>query len=115
MRARLISLALFAVVAGAAIVSSCGYDPNPASGTLQCGPQNSCPENYSCMSGHCYRNGGGGSTGTAGHGGGGGTGGSSAADKFIGADQCPAAREDAASTCEKPCVLAWWSRGGSNP
>jgi hypothetical protein len=58
--------------------AACGYDPQFESGTLKCGPMNSCPENYSCMNGACWRDGGGGSTG------GGGSGGSSAADKFIG-------------------------------
>lgn len=72
------------------VAAACGYDPNPASGTLKCGPQNSCPDGYMCMSGDCWRVGGAGSTGT-GHGGSGGTGGSStgtggstSVDKFIG-------------------------------
>jgi len=73
------------------VAAACGYDPSPASGTLKCGPQNSCPDNYTCMSGACWRNGAAGSTGT-GHGGGGGTGGTStggtggstSVDKFIG-------------------------------
>ena len=26
----------------------CGYDPNPESGTLKCGPSNSCPDGFSC-------------------------------------------------------------------
>ena len=69
------------------VAAACGYDPNPASGTLKCGPKNSCPDNYTCMSGACWANGAAGSTGT-GHGGSGGgmggTGGSTSVDKFIG-------------------------------
>jgi hypothetical protein len=49
-----------AIVAAAA----CGYDPNPESGTLLCGPMNSCPQSYSCMNGACWRDGAGGSTGS---------------------------------------------------
>jgi hypothetical protein len=94
---------MFGVALAALIgVSSCGYDPNPASGEVKCGPSNSCPDNYTCMSGACWRNGGAGTTGrggsgnpgsggragsggsTAGSAGSGGSGGSSQADKFIG-------------------------------
>ena len=70
--------------------AACGYDPNPESGTLKCGPDNSCPQNYSCMNGACWRDGSGGSIGSAGTTGSGGTtgtggtGGASPADKFIG-------------------------------
>jgi hypothetical protein len=88
---------MFGVALAALIgVSSCGYDPNPASGEVKCGPSNSCPDNYTCMSGACWRNGGAGTTGRGGSGnpgsggrggstaGSGGSGGSSQADKFIG-------------------------------
>jgi hypothetical protein len=51
--------------------AGCGYDPHPASGMLKCGPSNSCPDNYSCMSGRCV---------ASCQGGGGGA----AAEKFVG-------------------------------
>ena len=70
----------FAAALAIAAATACGYSPNPESGTLQCGPSNSCPEGYSCRSGLCWKDGAGGSGGS-GHGG---SGGSSTADKFIG-------------------------------
>jgi hypothetical protein len=75
----LISRALLAASLTAVVATACGYDPNPESGTLHCGAQNSCPDGYSCTSGRCWRNGGGGSTGT-----GGGGGSSGSLGKFIG-------------------------------
>ena len=54
------------------IAAACGYGPNPESGTLQCGSSNACPENYTCRSGRCWRDGAGGSGGTTGQGGSGG-------------------------------------------
>jgi hypothetical protein len=65
---------LSTVLLGAALAiltaAACGYNPNPESGTLQCGPDNTCPQNYTCRSGLCWRDGAGGSTGTGGTGGG---------------------------------------------
>lgn len=80
------------------IAAACGYDPNPASGTLQCGSSNTCPEGYSCRSGRCWKDdsggagsagssGSAGTTGTAGRGGSGGAGGTAGGpnlDHFIG-------------------------------
>jgi hypothetical protein len=58
---------------------ACGYNPKFDDGSLKCGSSNACPDGYSCMSGRCWKNaGGGGSTGT------GGTGGNSAIAKFVG-------------------------------
>jgi hypothetical protein len=37
--------------------SSCGYDPQPDSGTLMCGADQTCPDGYMCASGYCYKNG----------------------------------------------------------
>jgi len=86
-----LSRSVLGIALGLLVAAACGYDPNPASGTLKCGPQNSCPDGYFCMSGDCWRAGGAGSTGRGGGGGGssgstgtGGTGGSTAVDKFIG-------------------------------
>jgi len=56
MRARIRGGALAALVLAVGAAAACGYDPNPESGALQCGPSNSCPDNYSCMSGRCFRN-----------------------------------------------------------
>ena len=86
----LISRALLAATLSMAVATACGYDPSPESGMLHCGPQNSCPDGYSCTSGRCWRDGGGGSTGTAGtggrggSGGTGGSGGSGSVAKFVG-------------------------------
>jgi len=72
------------------IAAACGYSPNPESGTLQCGSSNTCPEGYSCQSGRCWKDGGGGSGGTTGSAGGGGTtgtggsGGGASVANFIG-------------------------------
>ena len=47
------------LVAAGAIAGSalgCGYSPNPESGTLKCGPGDSCPEGYKCgLSNACWR------------------------------------------------------------
>jgi hypothetical protein len=85
----LLSRGVFGVVLSLLVATACGYDPMPADGMLKCGSSNSCPDNYSCMSGRCWRNGAGGSgtagtTGSGGRGGSGGSGGGSPADKFIG-------------------------------
>jgi len=61
-----VSRLLSATAMAMLIAVACGYDPNPESGTLRCGTDNSCPQNYTCMSGHCYRDGAGGSSGTGG-------------------------------------------------
>lgn len=66
------------------IAAACGYSPNPESGTLQCGSSNTCPEGYSCRSGRCWKDGGGGSGGSTGTAGTGGGGGSSGVANFIG-------------------------------
>ena len=58
------------------IAAACGYSPNPESGTLQCGPSNSCPEDYTCRSGRCWKDGAGGQGGSGGTTGSAGTGGS---------------------------------------
>lgn len=85
-----LSRILFGAALAILTAAACGYDPNPESGTLKCGPSNTCPQNYSCMNGACWRDGAGGGTGTAGTTGNGGrggttgTGGASPADKFIG-------------------------------
>jgi hypothetical protein len=95
------------------LAAACGYDPNPESGTLKCGPMNSCPDNYSCMNGACWRNGAAGNG--SGHGGTGGTGGSSAkggsggssmggsggspSDKFIGTWNFDAANTTRVRVC----------------
>jgi hypothetical protein len=50
-----LSPALLAVALSTLAAGACGYDPNPPSGTLLCGPQDSCPQNYSCMGGTCWR------------------------------------------------------------
>jgi hypothetical protein len=84
MRSHHLSHGVLGALLSLVVATACGYDPNPASGKLHCGPDNSCPENYTCMSGRCWRNGSGGSTGTGGTTGGGGTGGSSGTAKFIG-------------------------------
>jgi hypothetical protein len=76
----LISRVLLAATLTTVVATACGYDPNPESGTLHCGSQNSCPDGYSCTSGRCSRDGAGGSGGS----GGGGSGGSGSVDKFIG-------------------------------
>lgn len=47
-------------------IAACGYSPNPESGALQCGSSNTCPENYTCRSGQCWRDGAGGQGGSAG-------------------------------------------------
>lgn len=53
----------------AAAAAGC-YAPNPASGTLKCGPNFSCPEGYTCAADNtCWKSSGGGSTGTGGTGG----------------------------------------------
>ena len=44
------------------IATACGYSPNPASGELQCGPSNSCPDDYTCRSGRCWKDDGGGTS-----------------------------------------------------
>jgi hypothetical protein len=54
------------------IAVACGYDPNPESGALQCGSSNTCPQDYTCRSGRCWKDGTGGSSGTTGQGGSGG-------------------------------------------
>ena len=51
------------------IAVACGYDPNPESGALQCGSSNTCPQDYTCRSGRCWKDGGGGSGGQGGSGG----------------------------------------------
>lgn len=52
-RARWLGLAL---LAGAAV--RCAYAPDPASGTLRCGPSSSCPKGYSCASDQtCWKDG----------------------------------------------------------
>lgn len=50
-----LSRALLVAALSTLAASGCGYSPNPASGTLVCGPDNSCPEGYSCMGGTCWR------------------------------------------------------------
>jgi hypothetical protein len=50
-----LSPALLAAALSTLAASACGYDPNIPSGTLLCGPQDSCPEDYSCVSGACWR------------------------------------------------------------
>jgi hypothetical protein len=81
---------VFGVVLSLVVAAACGYDPMPQDGMLKCGSGNSCPDNYSCMSGRCWRNGAGGTGGSNSRGGSGGSGGSmgsggsSPADKFIG-------------------------------
>ena len=79
----LLSLRVFGAVLSLVVATACGYDPNFKSDTLKCGPQNSCPDNYTCKSGLCERNGAGGSGNATGRGGTGG-GGGSPADKFSG-------------------------------
>jgi hypothetical protein len=98
-----IAPALFAAsVAAAATIAACSYAPNPESGTLMCGPNASCPENYACLNQYCWRDGdvtgvagsaggaggrgGAGAAGRGGAGGGGvaGAGGAASAAKFIG-------------------------------
>lgn len=74
-----ISRLLFASALATLAAVACGYDPNPESGTLKCASDGSCPQNYTCRSTFCYRDGAGGSTGTGGTGGG-----TNPADKFIG-------------------------------
>ena len=105
MRAAL-SRGLSAVVLSLALLAfapACGYDPHPADGVQQCGSMNSCPDNYSCMSGRCWRNGAAGSTGRGGSGGSGGstggTGGGSGVDKFIGSWAFDAANTTRVRTC----------------
>ena len=64
------------------LVAACGYNPNFEDGSLKCGSSNACPDGYSCMSGRCWKNaGGGGSGGSTGTGG---AGGNSAIAKFVG-------------------------------
>jgi len=47
-----------AALVGLAAATGCGYSPNPASGTLKCGPSASCPEGYTCADGlTCWKNG----------------------------------------------------------
>ena len=50
-----LSRVLLAAALSAAAASACGYSPNIPSGTLVCGPQDSCPEDYTCVSGTCWR------------------------------------------------------------
>lgn len=53
--ARLSCLLLFVALLGTA--AGC-YSPNPASGTLLCGPAQSCPQGYTCADGNtCWRQG----------------------------------------------------------
>ena len=66
------------------IAAACGYAPNPESGTLQCGSSNTCPEDYTCRSGHCWKDGAGGSGGTTGQGGQGGSAGGPNIANFLG-------------------------------
>ena len=64
-----------------------GYDPNPKSGALQCGSSNSCPQDYTCRSGRCWKDGAGGqgeSGGTTGQGGQGGSAGAPNIANFVG-------------------------------
>lgn len=76
---KLISRALLAVPLSLALAAACGYSPSFDDGTLKCGSSNTCPDGYSCRSGTCWKNGGGGGTG------GGGTGGSNPnVAKFVG-------------------------------
>ena len=87
--------AAFALILTSAAATGCTYSPNPVSGTLGCGPNRSCPDDYVCASDNtCWKkgqvpSGTGGTTGTGGTGGRGGSGGGSAdaggpADKFLG-------------------------------
>jgi hypothetical protein len=69
-----LSRALLAAALFTLAGSGCGYSPNPANGTLACGPAATCPEEYRCASdGYCWRDTGGPSTC-----------GTTAADKLIG-------------------------------
>jgi hypothetical protein len=47
---------LLAVALSAVAAPACGYDPNPESGTLLCGPLSSCPDDYRCVNQLCWRN-----------------------------------------------------------
>ena len=58
-----VSRVLLCTALAIAAAAACGYDPNPQSGTLKCGPMNTCPQNYTCMNGACWRDGAGGSSG----------------------------------------------------
>jgi hypothetical protein len=44
-----LSRALLVVALSIVAASGCGYDPNPPSGKLLCGPDESCPEGYTCF------------------------------------------------------------------
>jgi hypothetical protein len=50
-----LSRAFLAVALSTLAASGCGYSPNPPSGTLACGPGDTCPEGYSCMGTTCWR------------------------------------------------------------
>jgi len=54
-----LSRALLAAALSTLAASGCGYSPNPESGTLACGPGDTCPEGYMCAGdGTCWRGGG---------------------------------------------------------
>ena len=44
-----LSGALLAAALSTLAASGCGYSPNPPSGKLLCGPDESCPEGYACL------------------------------------------------------------------
>jgi hypothetical protein len=102
----LLSYGLCALALSLVVATACGYDPNPESGTLKCGPMSSCPDNYSCMNGACWRNGAAGHAGTGGSSGKGGGGGSSLggsgaspSDKFVGTWSFDAANSTRVRVC----------------
>ena len=62
----LISRALLTATAALVVAAAaCGYDPSFADGTLKCGSSNTCPDGYSCRSGTCSANAGGGNPNVA--------------------------------------------------
>ena len=51
-----LSRVVFAAMLSAVAANACGYDPQPASGTLACGTGGTCPEGYRCEGdGYCWR------------------------------------------------------------